>query len=135
MNLFNNPIVLLRAFVFAAFFLLASSSGAEEGSKDGLHARLETFTVNLLGPAQQFLQLDITLSLAKAEAGEKIKTYMPVIRHNMILLLTSKTASRLETNAGKLELKQQAKNAVNNALELTEKEGVSDVLLDSFIIQ
>jgi len=108
---------------------------AEEGGKEVLQEKLDTFTVNLLGSTQKCLQVDITLSLAKTQSAEKIKLYMPVIRHNMILLLSNQEAGRLETNAGKLELMREARSAANNAINLTEKEGVADVYFTSFVMQ
>jgi len=113
----------------------AVQARAEEGGKDELHARLEALTVNLRGPEHRYLQVEITLNLAKAQSMERVKLYMPVIRHNMILLLTSKEPNRLETNAGKLKLMREAVNAANNAIDLTEKEGVNDVLFTAFVIQ
>ena len=125
----------LLSFVMAALVIGTVEANAKEGSKDELHAKLETFTVNLSGPTQKYLQVDITLSLANLQAVENIKTYMPEIRHKMILLLTSKEASILVTNEGKKKLLQEAKRAANSVINVTEKEGVADVLFTSFIIQ
>lgn len=125
----------LLSFVMAALVIGTVEANAKEGSKDELHAKLETFTVNLSGPTQKYLQVDITLSLANVQAVESIKTYMPEIRHKMILLLTSKEASILVTNEGKKKLLQEAKKAANSVIHVTEKEGVADVLFTSFIIQ
>lgn len=125
----------LLSFVMATFVIGTVEANAKEGSKDELHAKLETFTVNLSGQTQKYLQVDITLSLANLQAVESIKTYMPEIRHKMILLLTSKEASILVTNEGKKKLLQEAKRAANSVINVTEKEGVADVLFTSFIIQ
>lgn len=139
---YSNPQLIRRAllrwllyFVMAALVIGAVEASAKEGSKDELHAKLETFTVNLSGTAQKYLQVDITLSLANVQAGERIKTHMPEIRHKMILLLTSKDAGILGTNEGKRKLLQEAKRAANSAIQVTEKEGVAEVLFTSFVIQ
>lgn len=125
----------LLSFLMVALGVVAIDANAKESSKDELHAKLDTFTVNLTGPTQKYLQVDITLSLANAEVGERIKAYMPVIRHKMILLLTSKEASLLGTTDGKRKLVLEAKSAANNAIRVMEGEGVTDVLFTSFIIQ
>jgi len=125
----------LLHFIIAVLVIGAVEANAKESEKDKLHAKLETFIVNLSGPTQKYLQVDITFSLVNVQAAERIKTYMPEIRHKMILLLTSKEASILGTNEGKRKLLQEAKMAANTVIQVTEKEGVADVLLTSFIIQ
>lgn len=139
MNLFKS---LATPFLLVAFILTIVAANAaqdnekaEGADKVSLHAKLEPITVNLLGPTRQYIQVEITLKLAKPEADEKVKLYMPVIRHQMILLLTSKDANQLGPIAGKQQLVQESKRAINQALGLTEKEGVTDVLFSSFIIQ
>ena len=133
MNLLKN---LALVFLLAAFLLAAESASAEEGGgKDTQHAALEPITVNLQGSTRQYLQVEMTLRLAKPELIDKIKLYMPVIRHTMILLLTSKEANQLTPLDGKMKLVQESKNALNRALGLTEKDGITDVLFTALIIQ
>jgi len=139
MSLFRH---LATFFFLLAFFLAtggvnASEGGekAEGGGKDNLHTKLEPIVVNLLGEGRQYVQVEMVLKLAKPEIDEKIKVYMPVIRHKMILLLSSKDANQLNPIEGKRKLVMESKNAVNQALGLTDKEGVTEVLFDSFIIQ
>jgi flagellar FliL protein len=138
MNLFKSIAI---SFLLAAFLLTASAVNAEEGGSKAegggkdLVVKMDAIVVNLLGPTQQYIQVVMFLKLATPEVGERVKLYMPVIRHKMILLLTTKTAIQLEETAGKQKLVLESKGAVNKAIELTEKEGVTDVLFDSFIIQ
>ena len=54
---------------------------------------LETFTVNLAG-AEHFLQLGVVLQLDSDKTAEDVKTYLPRIRNDILLLLSSKTVSR-----------------------------------------
>ncbi len=140
----NSLKKLTTFFVLAAFLMTASVANAEgggeggkEGGKDGnsLLAKVEPIVVNLSGPTQQFIQVEMTLKLAKPEVADKVKLYMPVIRHKMILLLTSKDAAQLGPIEGKQRLLQESKIAINQALEMSEKDGVTDVLFSSFIIQ
>lgn len=108
--------------------------GGEGGGGAGAYEKLEPFTVNLVG-LKQMIQLSMTLKLAKPETGEKIKLYMPAVRHEMILLLSSKTAAQVETSEGKQRLILETKATINRALGLDEKEGVADVLFEQIIIQ
>lgn len=125
----------LLPLVMAVLVIGAADVNAKESSKDDLHARLEPFTVNLAGPAQKYLQVEMTLSVANAEVGERVKAYMPAIRHQLILLLTSKDANALGTTEGKRKLLKEAKSAANNAIKVREGEAVTGVLFTSFIIQ
>jgi flagellar FliL protein len=140
MNLLKN----LANFLLLVIFLFMTSAasaegGGEGGSKEGggnnLIAKVDVITVNLVGSTPKFIQVEMVLKLAKPEVGEKVKALMPVIRNNMILLLTTKEAKQLEPIEGKQKLVQESKQAINQALELDEKEGVTDVLFTSFIIQ
>lgn len=108
--------------------------GGGGGGGAGAYEKLEPFTVNLVG-LKQMIQISVTLKLAKPEVGEKVKLYMPAIRHEMILLLSGKTAAQVETSEGKQRLIGETKAAVNRAVGLDEKEGVADVLFEQIIIQ
>ncbi len=110
-------------------------SGKEGGGGNGQLIKVDAIVVNLMGPNQQYLQVEMILKLAKPEVADRVKLYMPVIRHKMILLLSGKDANQLLPMEGKKKLLQESKDAVNEALELTDKEGVTDVLFGSFIIQ
>lgn len=138
----NTPKKYLGYFsslLLSVFLLTAhAGEGGEGGGKDNknnLHSRVEVITVNLQGPAKQYVQVDLVLALAKSEVDDRVKKYMPVIRHSLILLLNSKSADQLGSSEGKQKLVLEAREAVNNALGLTDKEGVTDVLFSSFIIQ
>lgn len=124
--------------ILTSFFVVAAANA--EGSKEGegLYHKLEPFTVNLAG-MKQVIQVAVTLKLAKAEADPKVSLYLPAIRHEVILLLSSKAAEELQTSEGKKKLILETRAAVNKALELKPqeavKEGVSEVLFESIIIQ
>lgn len=111
---------------------VAHAEGGKEG--ESLYHKLEPFTVNLLG-LKQVIQVSVTLKLAKPEVDPKVSLYIPSIRHEVILLLSGKSAEELETADGKKKLIAETKIAVNKALGLNAKEGVAEVLFESFIIQ
>jgi flagellar FliL protein len=115
--------------------LFASGANAE-GSKEGesLYHKLEPFTVNLVG-LTQVVQVVVTLKLAKPEMDPKVSLYLPAIRHEVILLLSSKSAEDIQSIEGKKKLIAETKTAVNKALGTKPQEGVSEVLFESIIIQ
>lgn len=112
----------------------AFAQGGGGGDGGGNYEKLEPFTVNLAG-LHQVIQIAVTLKLASPEAKLKVGFYRPAIRHAVILLLSSKTSEELETAEGKQRLIVEIKTAVNKAVELSAKDGVAEVLLESIIIQ
>lgn len=133
--------VLPRNLAFLLCLLLGMSTSASagehgggEGGGGGGYERLEPFTVNLVG-LRQMIQISVTLKPAKPEVSDKIKLYMPAIRHEIILLLSGKTAEQMQSSEGKQKLILETRYAANKALGLTTKDGVADVLFESIIIQ
>lgn len=124
---------LLGALCLIAPLSFASGGGGGEAGASA-YTHLDPFTVNLQG-LKQVIQVAITLKMAKPEAAEKAKLYMPAIRNDIIYLLSSKTAEQLGTPEGKERLLVETRRAVNKALELNSKEGVAEVLFESIIIQ
>jgi flagellar FliL protein len=112
-------------------------ANAEEHEGDGNskpYEKLDPFTVNLLG-LQHVIQVSITLKPATLNIGDRIKLYMPAIRHEIILVLSGKTPEQVETSAGKQELIVETCRAANKALGMTTKNGITNALFESFIIQ
>lgn len=125
-------------FLLAALLLFAASAQASgKESKEGgasQYVKLETFTVNLQG-LTQYLQVDMSLKVTDPKVAESIKGWSPVIRHELILVLSSQNGDELSTLAGKKKMMEQIKSAINKVLKLDAKEGVTDVLFESFVIQ
>ncbi len=131
----------VRMFLSLCFCLMtvnayANSGGGEGGGEGGAGAyeKLEDFTVNLAG-MKQMIQVTFTLKPAKPEAGAKVKLYIPVIRHHLILLLSGKTGEQLQTVAGKEQLIKEVRQVINKVLQLDSKEGIEAVLMEKIIIQ
>lgn len=137
MQMLNTSVLRTCCFLALLFSWTFGLNAYAEGGKEsgnGAYEKLEPFTVNLVG-LKQMIQVSLTLKLAKPEAGEKVKLYMPVIRHEMIILLSGKTAEQIGKSEGKQRLIAETKAAVNKAIELDAKEGIADVLFEQIIIQ
>jgi flagellar FliL protein len=119
-----------------ALLIFSASSQASESKESGPspYAKLEIFTVNLLG-LTQYLQVGITLKLAHSEVAESIKAWNPIVRHELILLLSSQMGEELATVEGKKKVMADAKTVINKILKLDAKSGVTGVLFESFVIQ
>ena len=100
-----------------------------------MYTALDAFTVNLKDPGVA-LQTEISLKVHDEKVDAAIKQRMPEIRARILLLLSSQQSSDLMTVAGKEKLGSQILVEVNKILAAkTPKEGVSQVLFTSFIIQ
>jgi flagellar protein FliL len=73
-----------------------------------VYVPLDPFTVNLADrDTERFAQIGITLQLDDAKVGEELKAYMPAIRNNVLMVLSSKTSTQLLTREGKDKLARQ----------------------------
>jgi flagellar FliL protein len=142
-------LVVLAGGGAAAYFMLKGSADhAEEEtpkSKKGKKAKpagppvyvpVEPFTVNLQPEnGDQYLQLAFTLQVSTLEEVELIKNNMPKVRSRILLLLSSKHASEINTPEGKTQLSQEIMEAVKQPFDGHEPQDVTEVLFTSFIIQ
>lgn len=113
----------------------AKAEAQAEPEVPPLYTVLDPFTVNLKDPGVA-LQTDITLKVHDEKIDAAIKLRMPEIRDQILLLLSSQQSADLMTSAGKEKLGNQIAGAVNKILSIKKpKDGVSQVLFTSFIIQ
>ncbi|QID17255.1 flagellar basal body protein FliL [Nitrogeniibacter mangrovi] len=148
----------------AVVVLLLKKNQGEDGATDA-HAKeethlkvdlshpptfvtLEPFTVNL-APAEgdHFLQVVMVLKVVDPEVAEQMKGYMPEIRHEVNLVLSSKLPSEISTVDGREELAKEAMERINYVLgfekpsaeQMKRNPGpwgpVISVLFNSFIVQ
>jgi flagellar FliL protein len=98
---------------------------------------VEAFTVNLQPEnGDQYLQVQFTLQVDGPEQVTLIKDNMAKVRSRVLLLLSGKKASEINTVAGKQQLAGEIKAAVQVPFdENGDEQDVSDVLFTSFIIQ
>jgi flagellar FliL protein len=86
---------------------VAEEAQRQKELKSKVFVNLEPFTVNLAGEEERFAQVSIVLELASNELGEEIKTLMPAVRNNVLLLLSGKEPRDLITLEGKELLADQ----------------------------
>lgn len=101
------------------------------------YVQLEPFTVNLQPEnGDQYLQIAFTLQVDGAEQAEVIKTNMAKVRSRVLLLLSGKKASEINTIEGKQQLAGEILAVVKEPFsKKADEQEVSDVLFTSFIIQ
>ena len=133
----------------AAFFMTkggdeAHESGGAKKVKKAAKAAppeyvaLESFTVNLQPETgtDQYLQVQMTLQVPGAEQAELFKTNMAKVRSRVLMLLSGKKASEINTIEGKKKLAEEIVTATKEPfVEKGDEQEVSEVLFTSFIIQ
>ena len=97
-------------------------------------SRLDPFVVNLTS-FDRYLQAIVSLQLSTPAASEKIKQLTPIVRHVIILALSAKESNEVLTTAGKKVLIDELREKLNQALSQWDKEMVSDVFFENFVIQ
>ncbi|WP_020166553.1 MULTISPECIES: flagellar basal body-associated protein FliL [Methylotenera] len=142
-----------KIIILSALLLLGSAGGAgawyynqaphspkavkEKPSKPPVFVSLDTFTINLLpDPAEQFLQVDITLQLADETDAALVKTHMPEVRNRLLMLLTTKKGDDISTLEGKKKLSTEISAQMNQTFTAGNKlNKVAGVFFTSFVIQ
>ena len=120
----------------------ADEAPKKKKKKDKEHAKaeyvpVESFTVNLQPEnGDQYLQVQFTLQVEGPEQVALIKDNMAKVRSRVLLLLSGKKASEINTVEGKQQLAAELKAVVQVPFdEGGDEQDVSDVLFTSFIIQ
>lgn len=98
---------------------------------------LDPFTVNLLEEdGEHYLQTSIVFQVVDEKAMETMKSYLPVIRNRILMLLSSKRPSDLASPAGKAKLVEELTSAVRESVPGTTPErGIVQAYLGSFVVQ
>jgi flagellar protein FliL len=116
----------------------APAAAQHEPPKPPVFLALDQFTVNLqsAGGTDQFLQVAFTLQLANQEEVELFKTYMPLVRSRLLLLLSSKKAEEINGVDGKKKLSEEIIAQVKQPFVPQGKpQAVNGVFFTSFVIQ
>jgi len=95
------------------------------------------FVVNFVENNQiRYLQITMEVMTREEEVVENLKTHMPVIRNNLILVFSNQTYDTISTSEGKLKLRDEALAEIQQVLKNeTGKTGVEAVYFTSFVMQ
>ncbi|HTT10258.1 MAG TPA: flagellar basal body-associated FliL family protein [Burkholderiaceae bacterium] len=98
---------------------------------------LDMFTANLRDDeGDRFIQVKLVAEVRDAPAGEMLKTMMPAVRNEVLLLLGSKEVKDVSTREGKEKLAGEIVAAANKTLEGTPAaNGVEGVNFTHIIVQ
>jgi flagellar FliL protein len=86
--------------------------------------------------AMRFLQVTVEVMAREEKTIEAVKTHMPVIRNNLLMLLGGKAVADLTNRDGKEALRKEALGEVQKVLkDNTGKPGIEDLYFTSFVVQ
>ena len=111
---------------------------AEPAKAQAVYVPLDpAFTVNFRGGAgARFLQVAVEAMTREPGMDEHIKRHMPVIRNDLTLLFSSKSARELSTIEGKEALRAETLASIQKVLESEAgSKGVVAVYFTSFVMQ
>jgi flagellar FliL protein len=125
----------------AAWWFLGRAHPAAEPKvavvKPPMFHTLEPFTVNLAEEnGDHYLQVSVVYQVTDEKAVEQVKTYLPVIRNRILLLLSAKHPSELNSASGKVKLVSELVAAARESIPGTTPErGIMGAYLGAFVIQ
>lgn len=95
----------------------AATAKARDPKAPPVFAPLEPFTVNLADKeAERYAQVGITLELVDATTEASLKTFMPAVRNNILMLLAHKTSAELLERDGKEKLAREVAREASRGL-------------------
>lgn len=95
------------------------SKAKRDGKTKPTFIALDLFTVNLADrDADRYAQIQLSLELVDDKSGEMIKNFMPIIRNNILMVLSHKTSVELLEKDGKVKLARDLRRETAKALGL-----------------
>jgi flagellar FliL protein len=94
---------------------------------------LDEFLINTADPSgDHYLKTTLAIGLVKGVSGDDFKDKVPIARDAIVMVLSNKTMAQLRTEDGKLALKTELRDKINDALGA---KSVADVYIESFATQ
>ena len=129
--------LLLTALLLVAPLAAAESDSEGETAVQYLEMR-PAFVLNFGGPAKKmkFAKVDISLRVNSSSAGESVKSHMPALRNEVVLLLSRQGDEAMGSTAGRETLRSEALERLNSVLrEETGSEAIDELLFTTFVVQ
>lgn len=117
--------------------IVAASAHGEEGAKASLFYPIDPpLVVNFEdGSAVRFLQISMEV-MAKDQKGiDSVQKNIPLIRNNLLLLMSNRDYQSLMSREGKEKLRQEALVEIRAVQKKQGGDDIEDVLFTSFVVQ
>jgi len=117
----------------------AGSSGGhgEEGGKGSVFYAIDPpLVVNFEdGSAVRFLQISMEVMAKDQKAIDSVQKNMPLIRNNLLLLMSNRDYQSMMSREGKEKLRSEALAEIRNVQKKQGGDDIDDVLFTSFVVQ
>jgi len=116
----------------------ASSHGGEGGDgKAPIYFAIDPpLVINFEdGSAVRFLQITMEVMAKDQKAIDAVQKNVPLIRNNLLLLMSNRDFQSLMTREGKEKLRQEALGEIRNILKKQDAPVPDDLLFTSFVVQ
>ncbi|TVP84211.1 MAG: flagellar basal body protein FliL [Thioalkalivibrio sp.] len=92
---------------------------------------------NIDGPGRvRFVQVGVVMAMRDPKVGEAVDQHTPVIRNDLIMLLSGKTYEQLNSAEGKEATRQEMLETIRDVLDRnTGNPGVESIYFTSFVMQ
>jgi flagellar FliL protein len=119
----------------------SSGSGGGKGEEGGPKAEIyyaidPPLVVNFEdGAAVRFLQISMEVMAKDQHAIDSVTKNVPLIRNNLLLLMSNRDYQSLMSREGKEKLRQEALAEIKNIQKKEESPPIDDLLFTSFVVQ
>ena len=117
----------------------AGSSGGhgEEGAKGSVFYAIDPpLVVNFEdGSAVRFLQISMEVMAKDQKAIDSVQKDMPLIRNNLLLLMSNRDYQSMMSREGKEKLRSEALAEIKSVQKKQGGDDIDDVLFTSFVVQ
>jgi len=110
----------------------------EELASEAIYHKFKpAFVVNFEDKGKlRYLQIDLSVSTKKPSIIDELVKHEPVIRNNLVLLYSSKTADELKSLEGKEKIRQQTREEIQKIMqENVGNPGIDEVYFTGFVVQ
>ncbi len=110
----------------------------EEGANELLYYDMEKpFIINFpKGSGARLIQVSVSILAKGEESIEALKKHQPMIRNNLLMMISGKGAKNLATQEGKEGLRADMLKEVGKIMEqMTGKNKVDNIFFTSFVMQ
>ena len=111
--------------------------GAEGGAKAAVYYAIDPpLVVNFEdGSVVRFLQISMEIMAHEQKVIDSVQKNIPLIRNNLLLLMSNRNYQSLMSRDGKEKLRAEALAEINGVQKKQGGEPVDDVLFTSFVVQ
>jgi len=133
------PLTLAILFCFNPAWSAEDEEGEEVAAKTSSYISLgDPMVLNLSNDNKRitFLQVKADILVADSNSEALIKTHIPAIRHELIVLLSEQNVRDMKSSAKREEIRKIASTKIQALIvDLTGSKDASDVLFSSFLVQ